>query len=129
MTAESAVLAGREAAARQMIDACTVTRENKDADPDPLGHQPRAEVYSGRCKVQTWEAQEARPESAEFEYTVQRYYVHVPVGSYAPAVGDVVRIDAARMDPNLTGREFRVVALLHKSLATAYRLAVTNGPN
>lgn len=128
MSGESAVLAGRAAAARLMIDTCTITREDPDADPDPLGHQPRSEVYSGRAKVQTWEAQEARPESGEYDYTVQRYYVHVPVGSYAPAVGDVVTVDVARLDPNLAGREFRVVALLHKSMATAYRLAVTNGP-
>lgn len=125
MSAESAIQAGREAAARQMVDACTITREDPAADPDPWGHQPRDEVYSGRAKVQTFEAYEQNPEAGEFSYTVQRYYVHVPVGSYAPAVGDVVRIDAARLDPNLTGREFRVVALLHKSLATAYRLAVT----
>lgn len=108
-----------------MVDACTIRKVNEDADPDPLGNQPFFEVYAGRCKVQTFEAFEQRPESAEAVYTVQRYYVHIPVGSYRPAIGDVVRIDAARMDPNLSGREFRVVALLHKSLATAYRLAVS----
>lgn len=125
MSGESAVRAGREAAARLMVDACTIRQVDEDADPDPLGNQPFLEVYAGRCKVQTFEAYEQNPEAGEFSYTVQRYYVHVPVESYRPAIGDVVRIDSARMDPNLSGREFRVVALLHKSLATAYRLAVS----
>lgn len=129
MTAESAVLAGREAAARLMVDACTIGRAG-EGDPDPVtGQSPDAEVYAGRCKVQTFEAYEQTPKAGEFDYTVQRYYVHVPVGEYAPAVGDVVTIVSARLDPHLAGRKFRVVALLHKSFATAYRLAVTNGPD
>lgn len=129
MSAESAVQAGREAAARQMIDACTISRAG-DGDPNPVtGAVPDVEVYAGRCKVQTFEAYEQTPESGGFDYTVQRYYVHVPVGGYAPAVGDVVTVVSSRLDPHLAGRQFRVVALLHKSLATAYRLAVTNGPD
>lgn len=109
---------------RQMVDACTIGRGG--GDPDPITGAPtRTEVYSGPCKVQTWEAQESRPEAGEFQYTQQRYTVHVPVGSYRPQVGDVVTITLAQRDPFLAGREFRVVALLHKSLATAYRLAVS----
>lgn len=113
-----------------MVDSCTIGRGDDDGDLDPVtGQIPVVEVYAGRCKVQTFEAYEQTPEAGEFDFTVQRYYVHVPVGEYAPAVGDVVTIVSARLDPHLAGRKFRVVALLHKSLATAYRLAVTNGPD
>lgn len=124
MSAESAVQAGREAAARQMVDACTITREDPNADPDPWGHQPRTEVYAGRCKLQTWEAQEGLSESADYRYTIQRYYLHIPVGPASPAVGDVVTITASRMDMNLVGNQYRVVGPLEKSLATAYRVPV-----
>lgn len=107
-----------------MVDACKVGRGS--GDPDPITGAPtRTEVYAGPCKVQTFEAYEQNPEAGDFSYTVQRYYVHVPVGSYQPAIGDVVTVTSTRLDPFLEGREFRVVALLHKSLATAYRLAVS----
>jgi hypothetical protein len=107
-----------------MVDACTIERGG--GDPDPITGAPaRTEVYDGACQVQTWEAQESRPEAGEFRYTQQRYTVKVPVGSYRPEVGDLVTITKTLLDPYLVGREFRVVALLHKSLATAYRLAVS----
>ena len=50
--------------------------------------------------------------------------MHVPVAAFVPVVGHVITITAATIAPGLVGREYRVVALLHKSLATAYRLGV-----
>lgn len=109
-----------------MLDACTV-REVVSVAVDPLtgaGTPTYVLVYTGACKVQTSEAQESTPEAGGSTHTVQRYAVHIPVGSFAPKVGHVVTIIASALDPNLTGRVFRVVALLHKTAATAYRLAV-----
>lgn len=112
-----------------MRDTCTVTREDPDAPVDEVtGVRPRVEVYAGRCKVQGLDPQEQTPEAGGHDYTVQRYRVDVPVAAYTPAVGDVATIDTAELDPNLAGRSYRVVALLHKTYATAYRLAVTDGP-
>jgi len=91
-------------------------------------------VYTGRCKVQTSQAQEANPEAGGATYTVQRYSVHVPVpetnAGYKPVVGHVVTITAvhAQGDPHLVGRQYRVVAPPHKTLPTAYRLAVEEMP-
>lgn len=125
MSLESATLAGRVAAERAMLDLCTVHRvvgENTDQDGNVT---PVASlVYAGRCKVQAWVAQESNPEAGGFTGTLQRYSVHVPVGSFRPAVGQVVTVTQSRLDPQLTAKEFRVVALLHKSAATAYRLGV-----
>ena len=123
MTQASALRAGRVAAERDMLDTCTispVTGVDESTGAPTLG----TAVYTGKCKVQTSQAQEANPEAGGATYTVQRYAVHVPVGAFVPAVGHVVTITVAALDANLVGRQYRVVALLHKSLATAQRLAV-----
>lgn len=122
MSAATAIVRGRRMAESLMLDTCTITREQGTPD-EVTGVRPTVTVYSGRCKVQTYEAQERESEAGGATFTIQRYRVDVPVGSFAPAVGDVVTITAAALDPNLTG-PFRVVALLHKTAATAYRLAV-----
>lgn len=127
MGVRGAVAAGRRAAERQMLDTCTVGRVTGETtvDPDTGAVIPvTVSVYEGRCKVQTFEAHEANPEMGGSVATVQRYSVHVPVGAFEPEVGMVVTITAAALDPHLTGTAFRVVALLHKTAATAYRLGV-----
>lgn len=120
-----------------MVDTCTITRADPDAEPNPVtGVADRVQVYpnpewpddhpwiNGKCRVQALDPQERGGESGGYDWTTQRYRVDVPVGSYAPAEDDVVTINTATKDPHLTGRDYRVLALLHKSLATAYRLAV-----
>lgn len=119
-----------------MLDRCTVTVPG-DGDPDPItGERPQVTVYpdpdwpddhpwkAGPCKVQSVAAQEGTPEAADATYTVQRYRVDFPVGSFAPVVGAQVTITDGRFDPLMVGRAYRVVGLLHKTAATAYRLAV-----
>lgn len=120
------LLESRADAESLMLDTCTIgDLGDPVTDPD-TGEvtTPLVPEYDGRCKVQTWEAQESNPEAGGAVLTVQRYAVHIPVGSYTPEIGHVVEIGTAGMDPNLAGRRYRVVALLHKTLATAYRLGV-----
>lgn len=120
----AALLELRALAESLMVDTCTITAPG-EGDPDPVtGDVPRVPVYSGRCKVQSFDAQESNPEAAGTVYTVQRYRVDVPVGSFAPVVGAEVTMTAVTLDPFLIGRKYRVVGLLHKSMATAYRMAV-----
>jgi len=129
MSARSTVLAGRQAAEALMIDTARVDSLGppvEDEDGDVTA--PRTQVYLGRCKVQSLEGQEANPVAGGATYTVQRYRVDFPVGAFRPEVGQEVTITAAALDPNLAGRVFRVVALLHKTAGTAYRLAVEEGP-
>lgn len=129
MTATSALHAGRAAAKLLMLDVCQITRPGEQVTDRRSGSVyavPDALVYDGCCKVQTWQPFEQNPEAGAHTYTVQRYSVHVPVGAYAPHVGDVVTLTVCELDPGLPGRVLRVVALLHKSYATAYRLAVTD---
>lgn len=128
MTQASALQAGRSAAERNMVDLCTVHRVLEGetvTDPVTGVDTPvTVQVYAGRCRVQTYEPHERNPEVGGASATVQRYGVHVPVGSFEPEIGHVVTVTAAALDPYLVGRTFRVVALLHKTAATAYRLGV-----
>lgn len=128
MTASSALLAGRVAAERLMLDTCTIHDGSGGFDPESGEPTLGEPIYSGRCKVATYEPYERNPEAAGGTLTIQRYSVHVPVArtetDYRPDEGHVVTITAAESDPHLVGREYRVVALLHKSHATAYRLGV-----
>jgi hypothetical protein len=126
--------AGRRRAEALMVDRCVIRRPRPPVtDPEtgkvttPLEPVYGTEAEPGRCKVQAYEAQEATPESGGATLTVQRYRVDVPVsapGGYVPQVGDVVEVVTAAADPNLAGRTYRTAGLLHKSLATAYRLGV-----
>ena len=116
----------RAAAVSLMLDTCTVQAVT-GVTTDPLTGvdvPTYSTLYTGRCRVQTFQPQESNPEVGGATLTVQRYSVHVPVGAFVPAIGQVVTITAAALDPNLAGRAFRVVALLHKTAATAYRLGV-----
>jgi hypothetical protein len=128
MSARSATVRGRRRAEALMIDRCTIERvtgEPGSLDPetgvrDPA---PSTTVYSDKCRVQTYEAHESTPDSGDHVWTVQRYAIHVPVGTDA-RVDDTVTITASPLDPDLVGRKYTVVALLHKTFATANRLAV-----
>lgn len=120
------LLESRADAESLMLDTCTIGILG-DPVTDPVTDvvtTPLDPLFTGRAKVQTWEAQESNPEAGGATMTVQRYAVHIPVGSYAPKVGHVVEITAAALDPHLAGRRYRIVALLHKTMATAYRLGV-----
>lgn len=112
-----------------MLDTCTITGPSTrtgPVDPETGERQlvPGAHRYTGRCKVQTYEAHESTPQSGEHYYTVQRYYVHVPVGAGPVFVNDEVTVDSLVLDPSTVQRRFRIAGLLHKSLATAQRLLV-----
>jgi Family of unknown function (DUF6093) len=56
-------------------------------------------------------------------YSVQRYAIHIPATVDVP-VDHLVTITASQLDPNLVGRRYRVAGHLHKTYATANRLAV-----
>lgn len=130
MIAAGVLEAGRRLAEQYMADSCEAfTVGAPVTDPNTgVTTTPETQLYAGRCRVQTYEAQESRPEAGGDTYTVQRYAVHVPVGSFEPQVGTMIRLTGSAYDPHLVGRVYRVVALLHKTAATAYRLGVEEIP-
>lgn len=126
MTAASTLAAGRRAAERLMVDTVRISTVGDGVLDEATGAVTAAltTVYEGKGRIQTYEPYEHTADAAGHTFTTQRYAVHVPVESCAPAVGMVVDVVTATHDANLVGRRYRVVALLHKSLATAYRLGV-----
>lgn len=118
-----ALYEGRRMAESLMLDSCTVTRADPDGDPDPWGGEPRTTVYTGRAKSQTFQAYEQTPQSGEAQITVQRYYVHFPVGAFVPQVDDVIEWTSCPLDPSRVGTKERVTAPFSKTLATATRVS------
>lgn len=128
MSLEAVTRNGRELAERNMLDTClvrNVTGSTTDGDGNVVPTYSTA--YTGKAKVQTFEAYEQAKEVGGFDASIQRYSLHVPVGSFRPEIGQFVVMTACALDPNLVGREFRVVALLHKTASTAYRLGIEEG--
>jgi len=126
VSAVAATLRGREAAESLMIDACTVHRPGDPiTDPETGNVTPGSTlVYSGPCKVQQTISQASNPNAGGHSFTVQDSRVDFPVAAGPLAVDDVVTVTASVMDPQLVGREMRVVELFHKSFATAQRTRV-----
>ena len=123
MSASSAVLAGRRLAESLMTDRVSIRRPTSEID-DNTGLPVSSVVYAGKGKVQTYEAFEKTPDVGGSTVFIQRYSVHIPAESYAPAPNDVVEVVYSEQDRFLVGRTYVVQALLHKSKATSYRLLV-----
>lgn len=128
MSARGVTRRGRRMAESLMVDRCEIRRPPTPGALDPATGTrplvPGAVVYTGRCKVQTYEAHESTPQSGQHVYSVQRYYVHIPTSVSGVAVDDQITVTASELDPPLVGRTYRVAGLLHKSMATANRLIV-----
>jgi Family of unknown function (DUF6093) len=120
-------LRGRRRAESLMVDTCEVREQATQGEFDPdTGTRPTipgAVIYTGRCKVQTYEAHESTPASGQHVWSVQRYTIHLPA-TVEVGVDCIVTITSAALDEHLVGRRYRVAAFLRKSMATANRLAV-----
>lgn len=122
MTAPAALRSGRAAAERLMTDTCALERPGELVD-DITGEAAMETVYTGRCKIQTYEGYEQNPTAGGMVLTVQRYRVDLPV-SVRARPGDLVTIAASPTDPHLVGKRYRVTAPFNKSYATASRCFV-----
>ena len=125
MSVVDLVLRGRIAAESLMLDTCTVHRPG-DPVTDVDGNVTPSLVllYTGPCKIQQTLAQSSNPEAGGHQYTVQDTRWDTPVAAGVFAVDDVVTIVEAVLDPQLTGRVFRVTDPFHKTGATAQRTRV-----
>lgn len=85
---------------------------------------PGSLKYSGAAKVQTTDTIGNAKDAAERLIMTTRFEVHLPMSAPAAAVDDVWTCTSSELDPQLVGRRFRVVSLVHKSFMTARRLAV-----
>lgn len=126
MSAVDAVLAGRRWAESLMLDTCTVHRPGEPVtDADGNVTPSLTLLYTGPCKVQQTLAQSSNPEAGGHQFTVQDTRWDTPVAAGVFVVGDVVTITDAVLDPQLTGRVYRVTEPFHKTGATAQRTRVS----
>lgn len=119
------VYQGRTAAESLMLDTCTVHRPGAPStDADGNVTPSLTLLYTGPCKIQQTLAQSSNPVAGGHAFTVQDTRWDTPVGEGPFEVNDVVTIVEAVLDPQLTGRVYRVTDPFHKSGATAQRTRV-----
>ena len=125
MSAVEAVQRGRVRAEALMLDTCTVHRPGEPVtDADGNVTPSVTLLYTGPCKIQQTLAQSSSAVAGGHRYTVQDTRWDTPVLSVPFEVDDVVTIVDAVLDPQLTGRVFRVTEPFHKTGATAQRTRV-----
>lgn len=123
----------RDTAEAMMWDTCTITRAGSrgDLDEGSLAYAPTtaATVYAGKCKVQRENVSIAtETEAVGRDWPTQPLRVDLPIdGTDTVAVNDIVTLTVSTNDPALQGRQFTVVALPHKTFATARRLRCIEG--
>lgn len=129
MTASSVTLRGRTAADARMVDACTIAHPGGDptfdADTGEYTDGTPTVYYTGKCEVQISDGLNAREtEAGGTELTLTRLTVKVPISVEGVVVNDIVTITASELDPDLVDQQYRVLAGMAKSFATARRLQV-----
>jgi hypothetical protein len=125
MSATSAVLAGRQAAEKLMLDACLIRREDPNSevtDPETGVITPTyTTIYAGKCKIGQ-AAPISRPATiGEAFIWLQRMELHLPMSVSTVESDDLVRLTSSTLDPDLLSRTWRVRDLAHKTYLTARR--------
>lgn len=96
-------------------------------DPDTGSEVPQLEdVFGSQCKIQTRNLQASGSEVGGRTAVTVRVELHLPVDAPPVLAGDVFEVTTvgALSDLQLLGRQFRVIAPVGKSYATARRLEV-----
>lgn len=102
------------------IEALTGATELIDGEEVPV----RTLVYQGKARFQSFEPYEQNPNVPGGNATVQRNGLSVPIAAGPAEVGHLVTCLTSALDPHMPGREYRVASTLHKSHATAQRIAL-----
>ncbi len=123
MTASSAVRAGRAAAARLMVDTCTIAHITGQSTNTTTGvvANTTSTVYSGACRIKPDPAP-SESQAGEREVVTRRFVVSIPMSETDVAVDDVVTVTASELDPALVGATLTVAGVIVGSHVTARRL-------
>ena len=126
MSAESAILDGRRAAEELMVDTCRIRRvTGTTTNPDGTVSATYEPVHAGKCRIQTRDPYEQRPEAGEHSFTVVRDILQLPMSVTSVQVGDVVDQVVSALDPDLSGREWRVAGPSRKTHQTMRRFFIS----
>jgi len=126
VSAESALLRGRKAAEKRMIDECDIHRPGETVTDQETGDVTNTTelVYSGMCEVKSNEGVAANPEAGEATFTVVSRVVKIPMNSADIHDGDVVTLTASRLNAFTVGKKYRVSGFTPDTFDTAARLPV-----
>lgn len=121
MSATSAITRGRRMAESLMLDTVRVTRIS--GEPDPVtGESERTVVYEGKAKLQNQSQYEQDQLAGGHVGTIQRSLVHLPVGAFQMADGDLCTFLTSSA-PFVAGQVYRLAGEApYKTFETAYRV-------
>lgn len=120
-----AVLRGRRAAEKLMIDKCRIYQVVKDGvGPDGKPIFREINVYEGKCKVQSNTALGLNPKSGEHAFVVERKELHIPAATPGTRSGLMAVLTESVLQPNLVGEIYKLQEPLEKSFQTAQRWVV-----
>lgn len=121
--ARVAVLRGQKAAEDLMVESVSVVRPTRARDPVTYEESVvEVPVWSGPCKVQTYEPDAIDMVSAGRPVSSQEDRLHVPVDAGPFEIGDLAYVAGY-------SRPYRIDGLIRKSFQTAQRLKVTMQAN
>lgn len=117
--AETITKRGQAAAQALMVDHVDVVRVRRVRDPETYVESvSEVPVWSGPCKVQTYEPDAIDRVSAGRPVSSQEDRLHVPVTAGPFQIGDIARVAGLE-------RPYRIDGLIGKTFQTAQRLKVT----
>ena len=121
--ARQAARTGQMLAVSLMIDVVSVVRPTRTRDPITYKESVvEVPVWSGPCKVQTYEPDAIDMVSAGRPVSSQEDRLHVPVDAGPFEIGDLAYVDGY-------SRPYRIDGLIGKTFQTAQRLKVTMQAN
>lgn len=125
-TPERVLLRGRRRAEALMVDSCRVRRvTGTTTNPDGTTSTTYDPIYTGKCRIQTTDPYESRPEAGEHSFTVVRYILQLPMSVLAVRVEDIVDEVVSELDPDLTDRTWRIAGPSSKTHQTMRRFFMT----
>jgi hypothetical protein len=128
VTAADVLTRGRDRHEALMVDAGELRGPDVRGELDPVTRTypttPGELKYAGKARLQTVEAQGREAEALERTVMRAGFVLQLPMSAPAAAVDDVWTHTASDLDPELVGRRFRVVSLIHKTHMTARRIQV-----
>jgi hypothetical protein len=126
MSARTAVLAGRRAAERLMVDSCTIRRVTSSATDPETGVVTATylTVYNGKCRVQQKIPVSKPGDVGQAAVWLQRLELQVPMAATGIQSNDLATVTASVLDPDLLNRTWHVRELGHKTHATSRRVQI-----
>lgn len=126
MSALTAARAGRAAAERLMVDACTVQhRTGESTGPGGVITTTYGDAfYTGKCQVQLRTETGQDRDVGEAYRIVSRRVVKLPMSVTGVVEGDRIIITAAALDAALVGKVYTVRDIEAKTFQTARRVTV-----